>query len=197
MTFGSLVGSRNFIRLVWVSWEVFNHCVAKSCTTTAYRSLFPDSLSSLRILWSSVIISQNFSSFGMTVPARPLQEVHVIFVKQISQFGSFGKSFVIHEKNWRCLHVQAQGFSVALKDNFHPPSFLWTLVASPASHAIDRSVLLRVLHFYLCFRFLVVYAAGFTVTSHSYFYFFRVLDFRCICLRQIQNLLMKMLKKLV
>ena len=46
----------------WVSWEVFvlhgydcNHCVAKSCTTTAYRWLFRYSLPSLRNLWSAVI----------------------------------------------------------------------------------------------------------------------------------------------
>ena len=44
MTFGFLVGSRNFIRFFWVSWEDFVahgydciHCVGKSCTTTAYR----------------------------------------------------------------------------------------------------------------------------------------------------------------
>ena len=38
-------------------------------------------------------------------------------------------------------------------------------MAGPASHAIDRSVLLRVLHFDLCFRFLLVHAAGFPCSS--------------------------------
>ena len=81
------------------SWEVFvlhglgcKHWVAKSCTTTAYRWLFRDSLSSLRILWSAVIKSPKCSALGTTVPVRLLQEALVIFVfNQISQFGSFGK----------------------------------------------------------------------------------------------------------
>ena len=97
--FWFLVGSKNFIGLFWVSWEELvlhgydcNHRVAKSCTTTAYRWLFRDSLSSLRTLWSAVIKSPKCSALGPTVPVRLLQEVLVIFVfKQISQFGSFGK----------------------------------------------------------------------------------------------------------
>ena len=66
---------------------------------------------------------------------------------------------VIHEKNWKYLDPQAQGFPKALKDYFHQPHFLWNPAASPAIHAIYRFVLLRVLHFYLCFRVLWVYAA--------------------------------------
>ena len=31
---------------------------------------------------------------------------------------------VIHEKNWKCLDVQAPGFPVALKDYVHRPNFL-------------------------------------------------------------------------
>ena len=95
-------------------------------------------------------------------------------------------SLVIHEKNWKCLDILAQGFPVALTDYLHRPNFLWNPSANPASHATDRFVLLRVLHF--CFRFLLVYAAGFPVAPHSYFHFFRTLDFRCICFLQIRNL---------
>ena len=47
MTSGFLSGSKNFCKLLSVSWEVFVshghdwiHWVAKSCTTTAYRWLF-------------------------------------------------------------------------------------------------------------------------------------------------------------
>ena len=89
---------QNFIRFFWVSWEVFVllgldcfHRVAKFCTTTAYRRLLRDSLPSLRILWSAVIRSPEFSAPGTTVPARLLQEAVVIFVKQISPFGCFVK----------------------------------------------------------------------------------------------------------
>ena len=65
MTFGFLVGSRNFIRLFWVSWEVFVlHGYDKSCTSTAYRWLLRDLLSSLRILWSAVIKSPKMFRTG-------------------------------------------------------------------------------------------------------------------------------------
>ena len=70
MTFGCLLGSKNFCKFFCVSWDVFVlhwydciHCVAKSCTTTAYRWLFRDSHPSLR---DSVIrryeITKNFRS---------------------------------------------------------------------------------------------------------------------------------------
>ena len=61
-------------------------------STTAYRSLSRDSLSSVRIWWSAVVTSPTCSALGTTVPVRLLQEALVIFVlKQISQFRSFGK----------------------------------------------------------------------------------------------------------
>ena len=55
MTLGFLSGSKNFCKLLCLSWEVFVlhrydciHWVAKSCTTTTYRWLFRDSQHSLR-----------------------------------------------------------------------------------------------------------------------------------------------------
>ena len=83
---------------------------------------------------------------------------------------------VIHEKNWKCLDIQAQGWHVVLLKYFHRPNFLWTPAASPASQAILRLVLLCVL-LYFWFRFLLVYASGFSVALHSYFHFFLVLEF--------------------
>ena len=76
---------------------------------------------------------------------------------------------------------------MALKDNVHRPNSLRTPAANPAIHAIDRFVILRVLHFYFCFQFLLIHAAGSSVAPHSYSHLFRELDFRCICQRQIQN----------
>ena len=99
MTFGFLVDSKNFCKLFSASWEVFVwhgydyiHCVAKSCTTTAYRWLCRDSHPSLRTLWSAVSKSPKCSALGTTVPVRFLQEAHVILLlTQISQFRSLGK----------------------------------------------------------------------------------------------------------
>ena len=72
MTFGFLVGFKNFIRLFWVSWEVFVlHRLGPSESTCRHHAYPP----------------------GSTI--APL---------------------VIHEKNCRCLDVQAPGFPVALKD---------------------------------------------------------------------------------
>ena len=99
MTLGFLVRSKNFCKLLYVSWQVFVlhgldciHCVAKSWTTTAYRWLCRDSHSSLRTLLSACIESPKFSALGTTVPVRLLQEVLVILVlKQKAHFRSFGK----------------------------------------------------------------------------------------------------------
>ena len=69
--FGFLVGSRNFMRFFCVFWEVLvlhgwdcNHCVAKSCSTTANRWLFRDSPSSLGTLLSAVIKSPKMFRSG-------------------------------------------------------------------------------------------------------------------------------------
>ena len=99
MTLGFHFGSKNFCKLLSVSWEVFLlhgydwiHWVAKSCTTTAYRWLFRDSHPSLTILWSAAIKSPKFSALVTTVPVRLLHGALVILVLwQISQFRSLGK----------------------------------------------------------------------------------------------------------
>ena len=99
MTLGFLPGSKNFCKLLSVSWEVcvlhgydWIHWVAKSCTTTAYRWLFRDSQLSLRTLWSAVIKSPKFAARGTAPPMRLLHGALVILVLwQISQFRSLGK----------------------------------------------------------------------------------------------------------
>ena len=99
MTLGFLFGSKNFCKLLCVSWEVFVlhgydwiHWVAKSCTTTAYRWLFRDSQPSLRTLWSAVIKSPKFPARGTAPPMRLLHgELVILVLWQISQFRSLGK----------------------------------------------------------------------------------------------------------
>ena len=99
MTLGFLSGSKNFCKLLCVSWEVFVlhgydwiHWVAMSCTTTAYRWLFRDSQPSLRTLWSAVIKSPKFSARGTALPMCLLHGALVILVLwQTSQSRSFGK----------------------------------------------------------------------------------------------------------
>ena len=85
VTCGLCDGSRNFLKLFSVSWEVFVlhgydwiHWVARSCTTTANRWLFRDSPSSLRTMWSTVIKSPNFSARRRASPVCLLQGALVI-----------------------------------------------------------------------------------------------------------------------
>ena len=65
--------------------------------------------------------------------------------------------FVIHEKNWKCLDVHAMSLTMTLQEHFHQPNSLWIPVANPADHAIINFVVLRRLHFYLCFRVLLIH----------------------------------------
>ena len=142
MTLGFLFGSKNFCKLHCVSWEVFVlhgcdwiHWVVMSCTTTACRWLLRDSLHSLRSLWSAVIKSPKFcrSRHDCTSksPARStccscLQADVAIWVLRKVRIDTMltpnlvpllaATPQVIHEKDWKCLDIQAQGFPVAQKD---------------------------------------------------------------------------------
>ena len=85
---------------------------------------------------------------------------------------------VIHEKNWKCLDPQAQGFSMALQDYVHRPNSLRTPAANPAIHVIYRFVLLRLLHFLFLFSVSVGLCIGFLrrstlvlLTSFGYWIF--------------------------
>ena len=84
---------------------------------------------------------------------------------------------VNHERNWKCLDIQAQGFPVALKDYVHRPiSHLNS--CNQSSNSCNSSLCTSSCpSFFLSFSVSV----GFSVVLHSYFHFFRVLDFRCIC----------------
>ena len=77
---------------------------------------------------------------------------------------------------------------------FHQPNSLWIPVANQAIHEIYLFVHLRVPH---VFRFLWFRAAGLPAALHSHFHFFLVLDFQCVCFRQIRNPVMKMMMKWV
>ena len=99
MTFGFLVGSKNFCKLFSVSEKSLFH--TDRIVTTALPSLVPlqriDDCSAIHILHCELcdpqlLKHQKLSALGTTVPVRLLQEALVIMVlKQMSQFRSFGK----------------------------------------------------------------------------------------------------------
>ena len=138
-----------------------NHRVAKPCTTTAYRWLFLDSLFSLRTLWSNqnvplwarlyqhVFCKKPFlfssSSRNHNVGPSECGYIHCAYPNPVPLL--LVAPLEVHEMLWKCLDFLALGFSKALLKYFHQPNSLWTPADSPASHVIDRSVLLCVLHF--------------------------------------------------
>ena len=196
MTFGFLVGSKNFIKFFWVSWEDFDlhgydciHCVAKSCTTTACRWLFRDSLSSLKTLWSAVIKSPKCCALGTTKPARisarspyyfrqaditiwVLRKVRLHTVLTRTRFHFYSR-FRWKFMRWlgSVLTSLLWVFPKALLKCFHQPNSPWIPKANQAIHAIYLFVLLLIPQFDFCFRFLWIHAAGHTEALHSYFHF--------------------------
>ena len=74
---------------------------------------------------------------------------------------------VIHEKNWKCLDPQAQVFPMAPKEYFHrPKNSLNSCSQSGNSCKISLCTSWRPSFiFYYCFRFLFVYASGFSRSS--------------------------------
>ena len=160
MTFGFLSGSKNFCKLLCVTWEVlflhgyaWIHWVARSCTTTAYRWLFRDSQLSLRTLWSAVIKSPKFAARGTASPLGLLHGALVILVRlQISQFQSLG--------NWvwtLCLPKSSRLYVVGSKEAsweelaWESPCTglrtLWSaVIKSPECPALGTTVPVRLLH---------------------------------------------------
>ena len=142
-----------------------------------------------------MIKSPKLSTLSITTSARPMQYALVIFVfKHISQFGP-SKSACRHYAYPKLVPLSLETplvIHVALQDYVHRPNSLWTPAANLASHAIDRFVLLRVLH--VCvFGFFWFMLQVFSVAPHSYFHLFRVLGFSVYLLSSIQNPVMKMM----
>ena len=99
MTVGFLSGSKNFCKLLCVSWEVFAlhgydwiHWMAKSCTTTAYRRLFRDSQPSLRtfVICCYQITKIFCTKYGSAI-ASSARGLVIMVLWQISQFRSLGE----------------------------------------------------------------------------------------------------------
>ena len=131
MTFGFLVGSRNFCRLFWVSWEVFVshgydciHYVAKSCTHHGISMIVPRFAFFTRIFvfrcdqvskmirsghdcasTSSARSPCNFSSQA-DVTTTVLREVRKDTVLNPSLVPLLlAAPLVIHEKSWESIDV--------------------------------------------------------------------------------------------
>ena len=145
MTFGFLVGSRNFIRFFWVSWEDFIFTrvgLYPLCCQILYHNGI-----SMIVAWFTFFTDLQFlitkifrfgydctstSSAGSPFLFRLQADIAIWVFREVSVRHCACPSpvplllatpVVIHEKNWKCLVPQAQGFTVAIKDYFHRQIF--------------------------------------------------------------------------
>ena len=156
--------------------------------------------SSGNIVFRSYEITKIFRSGDCTntFPARStcyvrLQQMSQIKTREMIVNFMLGSAFVRGSilDSWQELEVsrcQRHGFHRNLEGP--DSSTLWTIKQFMAE---GRFVLLRVFHFH--FRMVLVSVASFPAALHSYFHFFRTLDFRCVRWRQMQNPIAKILKK--
>ena len=141
-----------------------------------------------------MIKSPKFSALGMTALVRFLQGAPSIFHNSDRSESSYfhcaypnpvplllAAPLEVYEMTWKCLDFPALGFSEALLNFFHQPNSSCIPVANQAIHAIYLIVLLSTPYYHFGFRILWIHAAGLPEALHSYFHFFLVLDFRCIC----------------
>ena len=169
-----LVGSRNFCRLFWVSWEVFcfalvgivTHWVAKSCTTNSVSMI----VSWFTSFTENFVIRDNYITKIFPLWARLYQyvlpqEALVIFVPEadvtISVFREVTVDTVLTPDPLPLLlatplvnsREELERVLMWLSILIHQILFE-NPVAIPAHLAeVHFVILLRRLHFYLCFRF--------------------------------------------
>ena len=206
MTFGFLVGSRNFNRLLLGLLGSF--CFARvGLSPLGCQIVYHNSVS--MIVSGFAFFTENFViRGGQITQIFRFGHDNVFCKKQLllssSRCHNFGLSvsdcgycacpdpiplllaapLVIREKSW---------VNIDVVEHSDPPDSLWNPAIIPANLAIDRCVVPRRHHFYLCFRFLLTHATGFSATLHSQFHFFLLLDSPCYP----QYPAMKMLKKQV
>ena len=192
MTLGFLSGSKNFCKLLCVSWEVFVlhgchwiHWVAESCTTIAYRWLFRDSNFHWELCVCCYQVTNIFCTrYGSAIASSargpcdfgPLADLAISVFREMSintvltQIRTFRrrKLRMVRSKNWRV--------SLCVQELHHPPHFLWILAATPGFQNLRdvrrQTTSVRVLSwspFYLFLVFLVGWATllviGFTANN--------------------------------
>ena len=149
MKFGFLVGSRNFIRLFWVSWEVFV-CMGRIVTTelpnlVAQRRI--DDCSAIHFLHWEFCDLQLSSHQNVPLWVRLYQHFFCkkpLLFSSSSRYHNLGPSesacrhyaypsavplllaapLKVHELTWKCFDFLALGFPKALLKYFHQPNIL-------------------------------------------------------------------------
>ena len=210
MTLHFLVGSKNFMRFFWVSWEF---CTGK-IVTTDLKNLVPQQ----RIHDYYVI---HFLHWELCDPKLsnhqnfPLQVwLHrCVICKKPSLPSTSNRYRNLSPWESACLHcahpnpvplllaihwkfmmwlgsvsISKLRVSVTLQEHFHRPHFHWIPVATQATHAINPSA---VPHPWFPFFGFCAFMQRVFPKLHSHLRFFRVLDF-CFCHHRIRNPMMKM-----
>ena len=161
-----------------------DHCVAKSCTTTACRWLLQDSLSSLRCfrircyqvtkMFRSGHDCTSTSSDRSPRYFRPQADITIWVLRKVRIFTVLTRARYhfcsrLHWKFMRWLGSVLTSLlwvsPKALLKYFHQPNSLGTPAANPASHALCLFVLLLIFHFYFLFSVSVDLCSGFLCSS--------------------------------
>ena len=148
--------------------------VVKSCTTTAYRWLFPDSHPPLRIfcdlqlsdhqhfpLWAQ-LYQQVFCKKPLLISSSSRYHIFCLSGREhkCCAYPSpipllLAPPLVIHEKNWKCLDVHATGFSMTLEKLLSSFNF------SEILQSVRQIMQQIALYFFVSFIFIFVYFCWF------------------------------------
>ena len=150
MTFGFLVGSRNFIRFFWVCWEVFVshrydciHCVAKVLYHHGKSMIVPrfTFLTKNFVIRCDQVTKMFRSGHDCTSTSsarspcyfRLQANITMWVLRKVRLFTVLTRTRVplllaapleVHEMTWKCLDFLALGLPTALLKYFHEPNSL-------------------------------------------------------------------------
>ena len=151
-----------------------NSCCHSGISESSHRLSRSIVVSFLLLAW----ISSGFPDPSSTNLDTGTGEMSLIGASSLSRTGIsptvllLATPMEVYEMTWKCLDFLRSWVSPNVE------VLSSTKVSrNSCSHTIDLFVHLGVLHFYFRFRFLLVYAEA----LQSYFHFFLVLDFWCIC----------------
>ena len=138
MTFGFLVGSRNFIRFFWVSWEVFVY--TGWIVTTELTNLVPprhiDDCSAIHFLhWDFVICC-----YQVTKILGPPESAcwHYAYPNPVPLL--LATALQVYEKNWKCLDPLGAGFLRGSEGQLSSTKFPLNSGGSQSGKSCNRSL---------------------------------------------------------
>ena len=155
MTLGFPFGSKNFCKLLCVSWVWLSNLVSQQRIVDCFR----DSLSSLKTLWSALMKSPETFRSGHDCISTSSANIWIVLKNAYLHCAYpnpvpllLAAPLEFHEMTWKCFDFHAVDFSKALLKCFHQPNSIWIPTVNQTIYAIYFFVLL-IHHFFLGFDF--------------------------------------------